>query len=503
MLLQKLVLSYISKIAVQFIQMVAMFIVAQLLGPTVLGTVAFGLAFVSMFLFVADFGLNSAHIKLISEGRDEGSCIATFAGLKLLLILLYDMVVLSVFFGQKYIAGVPFESKEHEYVIIIYLVITTIGQFQFIATTTFAAKTEQAKQDIPALIQTLLYQVFRVIVAVLGFTAVALAFSNLAAVVLVFPVYIYLFRNYPFSKFDRKLAKAYLGISLPVFVVTLAQTVIYNSDKVLLQYMTNSEEVGYYSVSYSIAIFIRLIESSAGLLFFPFFSKNIANNDIEKINTSIGKYERFTFAFILPLVMLIVICSDLVVKVALGPKFAQTPPILSVITLALFSSVLILPYLNVISAKGLFKLSAVIHVVIAVFFVSAVFVTVYPPLLNLQGVGIALSLLLANILLGAVFMYFVTQKVKGVKILQGKNILMFGVLYSAGMYFIYHYTLNLFIFKIIFLPVFAGGYLFLAYIFRIIRKDDWMMIKEIVNYRKLYGYVSTEIMQGKKDNNGI
>ena len=127
--------------------MAAMFVVARIVGPNVLGIVAFGLAFVSMFLFISDLGLSSAHMKLISEGQDEANCIATFARLKLILTGLFILVVLSVFFSQKYLFNVKFESKEHEYVIFIYLVIISISQLLYIATSTFAAKTEQAKQD--------------------------------------------------------------------------------------------------------------------------------------------------------------------------------------------------------------------------------------------------------------------------------------------------------------------------------------------------------------------
>ena len=71
MLTQKLVLSYSSKIVVQLVQMATSLIVARLVGPTVLGTLAFGLAYVSMFSFIMDLGIGSAHIKLISEGQNE------------------------------------------------------------------------------------------------------------------------------------------------------------------------------------------------------------------------------------------------------------------------------------------------------------------------------------------------------------------------------------------------------------------------------------------------
>ena len=83
MLAQKLILSYSSKIVIQFIQIVASIVVARIAGPTVLGTVAFGLAFVSIFAFIADLGIGSAHMKLVSEGQDVGSCISTYSFLKM------------------------------------------------------------------------------------------------------------------------------------------------------------------------------------------------------------------------------------------------------------------------------------------------------------------------------------------------------------------------------------------------------------------------------------
>ena len=70
MLAQKLILSYSSKIVVQFFSIAASIVVARIAGPTVLGTVAFGLAYVSMFSFIADLGIGTAHIKLVSEGEE-------------------------------------------------------------------------------------------------------------------------------------------------------------------------------------------------------------------------------------------------------------------------------------------------------------------------------------------------------------------------------------------------------------------------------------------------
>ena len=196
MLAQKLILSYGSKITMQFMTIAASIVVARIAGPTVLGTVAFGLAFVSMFEFLSDLGVGEAHIKLVSEGQDLGKCISTYSVLKIANTFLFFVVVLGFFAIQKYVLHVQFESRAHEYVIIILLVTVTIDQLLRIALTTFAGKTEQAKRSIPEFIKTFIYQILRVIIVLLGYKAVALAFGNLVSILLIIPVASRFFSDY-------------------------------------------------------------------------------------------------------------------------------------------------------------------------------------------------------------------------------------------------------------------------------------------------------------------
>ncbi len=479
--------------------MIGMLLVARILGPNVLGTVAFGLAFVSLFSFLTDFGLGSTHIKFISEGRDVAKCNGTFARLKILLTVLYIIVVLAFYFIQKLVFGVEFESPDHDYVIMIYLIITSIGKLYSIPASTFAAKTEQAKQDFPNFVQIFLYQLLRVIVAFLGYKAVAQSLSNLAAVVLVLPIYLYLFKGNPVGKFDKSLAKLYFNISIPFFIAIIAQTVIHYTDKVILQYLTNSNEVGYYSAGFSISQFVSLIEASAGLLFFPFFTKNLSEGEYEKVNSSVQKFERFNLSFVLPFVLYIAAFSEFVVSIALGHKFAKTPPILSVVTFAMFVSLISLPYINIITGKGLLKLSASIIVTSAVLFIILSFIFVSPILLDLKGIGIAMSLLITNIFTGIVFMSYTKKKLSVINILKGKYLLIYGLVYSVIAYFIMNLFSDDIITKIIASIVFFVGYFGLAFLFKIIKTDDWKMTLEILNVKKMVDYVNSELINKNKE----
>ncbi|MGB9696403.1 MAG: oligosaccharide flippase family protein [Ignavibacteria bacterium] len=493
MLAQKLILSYFSKILIQLLQMVAMFIVARIVGPSVLGVVAFGLAFVSMFNIVADLGLSSAHIKLISEGQDESKCIGTFTRLKILLTIIYVLVTLSFFLTQKYVFNVQFDSKDQEIVIYIYLVINTISQLFYIANSTFAGKTEQAKQDLPNIIQTFAYQILRIVVVLLGFRAIGLSVSNLIAVILVIPIYVYLFKGYKIGKFDKSLAKRYMNISLPVIVILISQTIVFNTDRVILQYLTNSEEVGYYAAGFSLSQFIRLIESSAGLLFFPLFSSHITNSEYERMNQSVKKYEKFNFAFVLPLVAVVSICSDLVVRVTLGQKFINTIPVLGIITISMYVSVINLPYINMITGKGLFRLSAGLYVMSVFFFILSAFIFVSPITLNLRGVGIALSLLMSNLSIGIMFMLSVKKKIPEAKVLSDSKLLFFGITYSLVALLIYQTLIEGVVSKIIFITVFIAFYIGFTKIFRMVNNEDYRMIKELIDYKKMYTYIKDEV----------
>ncbi|MCX6165086.1 MAG: oligosaccharide flippase family protein [Ignavibacteriae bacterium] len=291
----------------------------------------------------------------------------------------------------------------------------------------------------------------------------------------------------------------YFNISLPVFIVLLAQTIIYSTDRVILQYLTNTDEVGYYSAGFSISQFIRLIEASAGMLFFPYFSKNITEGEYEVINSSVRKYERFSLSFVLPIVFYIMIFAEFIVSIALGKKFIKTPPMLAIITMSMFISLIILPYINVISGKGLFKLSATIYVIGTAFFMILSFLLVSPYFLGLEGIGISLSLLFTNIFFGILFMIYTKKELNTIKIFQGKYLFLYGIFYSVIAYFIYHaFTFNFFE-KIIASIIFFIGYFGFALLLKIITIEDWKMTLEIINLKKMYNYVNSELINKEKE----
>jgi len=499
MLAQKLIFSYSSKIFMQFIQVAVTIVVARIAGATVLGTVAFGTAFVSMFIFISDFGVGSAHIKLVSEGKDEAACNGTFIRIQAFLVGVFFIVVLGFFLSQKYIFYYQFESPVHEQVIIVTLIAVTLSRVLYVFKASFMSKTEQAKQDIPAFIELLIFQSLRLIVVLLGYRALAIAFSKLIAVIVITPVYIILFKNYIVGKFDRDLAKLYFLISFPVLITNIVDSFTKYVDKVFLQYLTNSAEVGYYVAGFRIGGLILMIGSSVGLLLFPTFSKAFSQNDFNRINSIIKKYEKFSLSFIFPVAMALSIYSDVIVNTVLGKEYIKTIPVLSIINISAFVFTFIISYGNALTGNGMFKLVAKLYIVNLLLFLSLTFFLVSPGLLNLGSTGLAASLLISNMFLGGLFIFFVRVKIKKIDVLPGLRLLVFGTVFSIIAFWIYQEFLFQMYLKMLFAVLYFSGYWGLAMAFKLIHRKDWLMLRELLNFKKMAVYVKSEIRNQVKE----
>ena len=495
MLKQKLILGYSTTIIVQFIQIAASIVVARIAGPTVLGTIAFGLAYVSMFQFVADLGIGTAHIKLVSEGEDLGKCIATFAILKLCTAGFFFIVVLCFFLFQKYVFEAKFESTTHEYVILIMLVTITIQVLLDIPKATFAGKIEQAKLYIPEFIRTFVYQILRIIIVAIGFRAVGLALGNLFSTLLVIPLIIYLFKDYPFTTFDKKLARRYIKIALPIIIIGMTTKVTAHFDKVILQFFTNSEQVGYYAAGYRIGGFVLLIATNVGALFFPLFSQAVARGDFEYIKNKVNKFERFSFLFIMPIVVLVAIYSKQIILIILGEQYLPSVIVMSTLSIAMFIRIINMPYGNILSGMGLFKLLSYINLFDLVFFVCVSVLMVNPKIFNLGATGAAITVLLSSLFSGIIVRIFAKKKCKIIDIMTGLKYSLYGTINLLIFYFSYKYIVRFqpIAFKIYFMPIYLIFTYSSFYLFKWINKEDWNGLLAIIDIKTMRKYINTEI----------
>ncbi len=495
MLAQKLILSYSSRLLVQIFQIGASIIVARIAGASVLGTISFGLAYVTMLSFIADMGFGTAHIKLVSEGRDEAMCMGTYTRVKLFLIIIYSFFTIAFFFIQKDVFNIKFESKEHITVIFVFLISSIISQLISIPKTNFMAHTQQAKTDIPEMVQTLIEQILRIIIVVLGFRAVALAFGNLVSVMIIVPLIIFLFRDKTIGQFNKNLFKEYLQISIPVMLTAFTSTVSSNIDKVLLQFFSNSEQVGYYTAGFRVGGFVLLISQSVGILFYPLFSQAAANKDFEAIKRIVEKFERFSYIYIMPVLILATLFSEDIVRILLGREFATSAPIMVIINVAMFLRVLNAPYSSILVGLGHFKKGLDIGVIVFLAYLLLLFILISSPFFKMGGMGAALATLLSNIIMILLYRFY---SKKYLPILNNKTAVLY-LFFGIVNYYVFYFILNMTkLFSGYNKIFFSFGYVFLTYfsllVAGLIRKEDIKFLRTILDYKSINQYIKTEII---------
>ncbi|MFP4092010.1 MAG: oligosaccharide flippase family protein [Cyclobacteriaceae bacterium] len=496
MLKQKLILSYSSRIIFQVLQVVASLVVARVAGPTVLGTVAFGTAYVSLWTFVSDLGTSTAHIKLMSEGKDADACVTTFSVLRLFTTLFFIVAVFGFYGVQKYIFDYTYESPTHEKVIFISLAAVTVSQLLYIPKTTFAARTEQAKVEMPNLLQGLLLHPSRIIIVLLGFGAIALAFASLVSFLLTIPLYVYLFKGYRirWSAFDKKLAREYIAISLPVILIGASSSVFQQIDKVLLQFFANSEAVGYYTAGFKVGGFILLIGKSVRNLFFPLFSKAVAENNQGYIKDKIDKFERFSFLFIMPAIMLVIFFSEPFILLLLGDDYTPSVLVMQLVTAAMFINVVNMPFESVVEGTGNFRISAILKVTNLLLFVGLIFIFLSPVFLEMAAGGVAAAMLISTVALAGMYRYYASKFCPILKHHKAIRFMVFGILFFTVFYLAYEWLFaeNWWL-QGLFVLIFTVSIFTLFTAFRWMGKKDWQNLTSLIDLKSMKNYIVDEI----------
>ncbi|KAA0007889.1 MAG: flippase, partial [Thermoplasmata archaeon] len=149
MIARKSALIVVTQFANGILGFVALKFISKFMQPWEYGVVGFAYGFVAIFSIFGNLGFNAAHIKRISEGKDMGNCIATYAIIKTFLTALLALAVILSIAIWRYIMHRGFESPVNEKAIYIMLSYFALATLSSVMISTFNARKEIAKARIP------------------------------------------------------------------------------------------------------------------------------------------------------------------------------------------------------------------------------------------------------------------------------------------------------------------------------------------------------------------
>jgi O-antigen/teichoic acid export membrane protein len=380
MIARKSFLIVSSQFFARFLGWIGLFILAKLWGshaPEALGYIGFAMAFLTLFHLVAKFGFLEAHVKRISEGKDLGTCIGTYASIKILFtgVMILSVVaaisLLQLLFHERFLDEA---SKSIIYIFLIYHIFLNLKE---IPMQTFSGTKEIVKRQITWTTENIIKIPLTIIVALAGISAVgispiatwpqflqplqqfiadhatgSLAMTYVFGCVASFLVGMWLLRKYPIKKPSWKLSKSYLSFGIPITIISLIVIISINIDKVMIGYFCTQTEVGYYWTVQQLSEVIIILSTALGIVLFPTLSEYHATNNFKGLIKTTHQAERYISMVTIPIVVLIIIFAEPIIYFMLSSSFISAAPVLIIIAIYAFILGVMKPYSSLIAGMN-------------------------------------------------------------------------------------------------------------------------------------------------------
>lgn len=534
MIARKSFLIITSQFFIRFLGWIGLIVLAKLWGafaPEALGIIGFAMAFLALFSYLANLGFGQAHVKKVSEGKDLGTCIGTYATIKISLTVLMVIVIFASIFIWKNVFHGGFSDATTESVIIVLIVYYIFVNLRMIATYTFEGRKEIAKRQITGIFEGVKTP-FMILVALAGVSIIgvsispavnwpqflqpfqrfladhaigSLAMTYVFAMMAAFFVGMWFLRKYPWKKPSWELFKCYFSFALPIMLISFIGVISINVDKIMIGYFWTSTEVGYYFTVQQVLQIIMILYLAVGTVLFPTFSEYHSNKDFEKIKQTARLAERYISMIMIPPIIVLIVFVTPVIEIMLTTAFLPATSVL--ITLAIYTYIFSLnrSYSSLIIGMNRPDIGAKIGIFMFATNISLNYLFIPKwGLLSSFGIngptGAAIATLI-SCLVGFFGLRIAAKKLIGIKILQSHSPrhIIAGIVMGCVLYFLAFCTPFFPAISWYLLLIFAllglGIYLGILFVLKEFKKQDLDFFLNILHPKEMAKYVSSELKE--------
>jgi O-antigen/teichoic acid export membrane protein len=520
-----------SQLFSRFLGWIGLMILAKLWGgfaPNALGTVGFAISFIAIFNIIPDLGFNQAHVKRVSEGNDLGTCIGTFAAIKIALVCAMIFLLLTTVFIWKTFFNGGFSDATTEsifFVVIFYYIFLNLAQiFSF----TFEGTREIAKRQFTKIFENFFKVPLEIFVALAGVSIGGLvtikpainfpesltsiqifisqhaigsyAMTYVISSLSMFITGLFLIKRYQIKKPNWDLFKSYLIFAIPIMLMSTIGIISANVDKIMIGYFWSSTEVGYYFTVQQIIQVIPILSGAVGVVLFPTISKYHSSNNLKKLSQTTHLAERYVSMIMIPPMVAIIIFSVPLINIILTSAFLPATYILILLTITAVVSGLIMPYSSLLS--GINKPSVVAKVSLLLSFSNITLNFFFIPkngLLSsfcINGPNGAAIATIISMLIGFFGLRIAAKKIINIRLFQihtPKHIFA-GFIMGLVLLFCYRLTPDVYWFLLILYSLFGLGiYLLILYLLKEFNKKDLTFFLGMIHPKDMAIYVYSEL----------
>jgi len=182
--------------------------------------------------------------------------------------------------------------------------------------------------------------------------------------------------------------------SMPIYGNAVIELLLISTSTLLLGYLSNQEEVGYYGVAISIARMLQLPLSALAFMYLPIATKvkvRESKKEVEELFVSSTKWIVF---ITLPVFMIIVAAAEFVITALFGVEYKSSAMMMIILSIGFFVHVMMGPNAMTLLSYGYRKAIFISSIIAAVVNVALCFYLIP----KLGGIGAAISLASAFVL---------------------------------------------------------------------------------------------------------
>jgi polysaccharide transporter, PST family len=375
-----LLIDSISRSAVVFIVGV---LIARHLGPSELGKYAFVMAILMLFQSISSLGINEPLIKKIAQNGDRGGLInaATF---------IYALSGLMSFFLFLLVA-LGLRDKFEELVIYAMLMGSTLLLKPFDIVKVYNESQVLSKFTVYAqLTGASLISLIRVFLIYLGVETFYFVVAFLIEMVLI-SIFLcfYSRRNFDFYipwRTDFNLVVNLIKDGFPLLLSGIAIMINMRVDQIMLGFLTDSRDVGLYSVAVKFSEIPILMITVVLSTFFPILARSY-KYDRGQFNRELSILSGLTFWFTVGLIGVVIFISGFLVNSLLGSEYSQSINVIKIYVFSCIAVAIGVVWTKWIILEGRAYLSAYAQGIAAVLniFCNSVFIPKY----GIEGAALA------------------------------------------------------------------------------------------------------------------
>jgi O-antigen/teichoic acid export membrane protein len=261
------------------------------------------------------------NIKRLSEGKDIGDCISTYAAITFTLTAACVAVTAASIFIWVFLLGGSITSQTAN-LIVIFVLYQVLYDVATVAITTYTGTLETFKSQLVALADPFIRVPLVILVAFTAPSDMTLAYTYLIAALGVASVALLFLHRDRFKWRRPTLYRSYLKFAAPLIFVTIISTLSGYMATVLIGFFGPKADVAFYTSSLVLMGVVGLIASAVATLTYPSFSRLHTTGDTQEIRSLTFQAERYLAMFSFPVVAVIVIFATPVASILLGTTFA-------------------------------------------------------------------------------------------------------------------------------------------------------------------------------------